>query len=132
MLAIISMMIIYTAIFVRLLTLINLWIPLLLKDTILWFCFSGASVALNYGASHKNDNIFKKIVLGNIKIVIILEFIVNTFTFSFLMEFILVPIIVILMIVISQAKSTENHHDIVKLLNNIISFMGIVLSLIHI
>ena len=75
-------MILYTAATVILLTKINLWNVSLLKDTIVWFCVVAMSMMMRFVTSDEVENIFQKILTDSIKIIIVLEFLVNTLSNS--------------------------------------------------
>jgi hypothetical protein len=83
----------YTTAIVFLLYQINLWNTSLLKDTILWFCFTGIVTAFNFATSKGSQNLFKKVIADNFKLVVIITFLVNTYTFSLIGELILIPIV---------------------------------------
>ncbi len=86
--------VIYTTSIVISLYYIHFWNISLLKDTIIWFCFSGLVINFKYVIDlKKDDNLTKRVILDNIKAVIILEFILNIYSFPLYIEIFLLPVI---------------------------------------
>ena len=117
----------YTTMIVYLLYIINLWNTDLLKDTIVWFCFSGIVMCFNMITSSGKDNLYRKIVLENIKLVIILEFIINTYTFSIIGELIFIPVVTFIAIVDAIAQTKEEYNLISKITKNLLYFIGLII-----
>lgn len=86
----------YTGLIVYVLYAIGFWDVTLFKDTMMWFLFTGIISAFRAVDKAKDFNYFKTIVKDYIKIILLLEFIVNFYTFSFLGELVFIPFIIIL------------------------------------
>lgn len=115
-------LIIYTFLIVLLLYIVSYWDIAMMKDTFFWLSFT--AVGILFSLSKAIDTLFfSNLIKDNIKIIIILEFILNLYTFPLLIELLLFPII--LFISILQAF-TDN--DIEKKKLN--SCLSIALSLI--
>jgi len=121
----ITITIAYTAVIVTILYLLNLWGISLLKDTIIWFCFSGIVMCLNMVTSSKQENLFKKIIKNNIKIVIMIEFLVNTYTFSFVVELFFIPFITFIAILDAVAQTDNKYNSVSKLINGLQFIIGV-------
>ncbi len=78
---------IYTVWNVYVLNSINLWNFSLVKDTIFWVCFVGIVMEFRFITSNADQSLFKNTIIDNLKIIIVLEFIVNTYTFLGLYHF---------------------------------------------
>jgi len=123
----IFLMIAYTTGIVFVLYQINFWNTSLLKDTVVWFCFTGILMSFNLVTSDTDQNLFRKIIVSNIKIVIIIEFIVNTYTFSLVGELILIPVVTFIVILEVVAKTDEKDSSVAKLMNGLQIIIGIVI-----
>jgi len=72
---------------------IGFWDGAATKDTVLWVL--GAAVIMLFRANKANEeaNFFKDAVFDNLKLIAVLEFVSNAYTFSFPIELVLVPLI---------------------------------------
>ncbi|WP_338834801.1 hypothetical protein MHLNE_11110 [Moorella humiferrea] len=109
------LMVLYTVAVVRLLAAIGLWKVSLLKDTIVWFCVNAMAMMIRFVTSDDAENIFQKVLTDSFKIVIVLEFLVNTYTFSFPTELVLVPILTLIAMVDVIASSDEKYSAVAKI-----------------
>lgn len=116
-------MVFYVAVIVFGLYRIGLWEYSQLKNTIQWFCFSGVVVAFRYATSTKEGMKLKMIIADNIKIIIILEFLVNAYTFSLIGELLFVPIVTMIVAVNAFSQSKEEYSSVVSLTNVLLSIM---------
>lgn len=83
----------YTCAIVYLLHFIGFWDTSLLAKTIMWVLFTGIVSVFRAIEKAKDIGYFKTIFKDYVKIAIVLEFIVNKYTFSYFAEFILMLII---------------------------------------
>lgn len=120
-------MIAYTIGIVIVLYQINLWNISLLKDTVVWFCFICIPISFYSVTSKTDQNLFRKIIVYNIKIVIIIEFIVNTYTFSLVGELVLIPVVTFILLLGVVAKTDEKNTSVAKLTNGLLIIIGIVI-----
>ncbi|SFC75817.1 hypothetical protein [Clostridium uliginosum] len=93
-------MMIYTSFIVYILYRIDFWKVSLLKDTIIWFLFTGVITAFQAIDKAENITYFKKVFLDNFKFILIFQFIVNFYTFSLIGELILIPVSTIIIVCI--------------------------------
>jgi hypothetical protein len=114
----------YTVLVVWLLAKINLWEKSLLKDTILWFCFAGFATLMESVTAKHNSVSFSRIVADNIKVIIILEFLVNTYTFPLGVELVIVPILAFSAMVDAYAEY-KGEHTVVKLMKGLQVVLGL-------
>jgi len=127
----VCLMVLYTAASVILLNIIGLWNVLLLKDTIVWFCVSAMAMMMRFVTSDSNENIFQKVLTDSIKIVIILEFLVNAYTFSLPVELVIAPILALIVMVDVVASSDKKYSAVVKVTKRAQAVVGfIVLAII--
>lgn len=81
---------------------IGFWEKRLLKNTVIWFITSGVISCGKAIGSAKDYRYFKEEIKRNFKLVAVLEFILNLYSFSFIGEVILIPIMVIMVWMISM------------------------------
>ncbi len=111
----VCLMVLYTATIVMLLAAIDLWNVFLLKDTIVWFCVGAMAMMVRFVTSEHTENFFQKVLIDSIKIVILLEFLVNTYTFSLGAELVIVPIMAFIAMVDAIAKTDKEYAIVAKL-----------------
>lgn len=95
-----------------------------LKEILLWVLFSG--VPLCYGVVNKepNKDYIKEIIKDNIKFILLLEFIIGTFTFPLKIELIIVPVFTFLFLLEIVSDMKEEYKDVNKLISYILSISG--------
>ena len=104
----IGLMLLYTAGMVGLLYIVNLWNVTLLKDTLLWFGLTGFVIAFSYATSRYSESIFSTIAADSFKVVIVFEFLVNTYTFPLAVELVMIPVIVVATMLYEFARRQGN------------------------
>src|SRR4030042_130323 len=92
----------------------GLWSVSLLKDTIIWFFFSGLVLSMKLAADSK-ENVFQVVILENLKAIIIVEFLVNTYTFSFPIEMILLPAVGFVGIIDAFSQTDKRYYQVRKI-----------------
>lgn len=104
-----------------------IWKNIYLKDIILWTFFSGLTICMNAVAGEADEKYISKVLKDNIRFTVVTEFLLSTFTFSFWVELIIIPImtaITLLDVVAAQKSETVAVH---KLLQSVIAFIGLCL-----
>jgi len=109
----------------------KLWDFTDIKDSIFWF-FTVALVMVFSINSTKKINDFKKLFFDTIKIIIILEFIINLFSFSLLTELIMLPFLTFIAMLQVFSETDKKNFEVTRLLNNILSFIGLSILLFSI
>lgn len=74
------LMILYITAVAMALSSIGIWSTALLKDTIMWFIISGIALMIRFSTAYDADNVFQQLFVDSIKVVIFLEFVVNTYS----------------------------------------------------
>ncbi len=120
----ICLMLLYVTGSVELLAIIGIWKVHLLKDTIVWFFVGATAMMMRFVTAKDTDNVFKKILTDSIKIVILLEFLVNTHTFSLLAELILLPVFTFIVMLDAVASTNKEHAIVAKIAKGIQMIVG--------
>jgi hypothetical protein len=84
----------YTYGVVLLLRKAGLWAPSLTKDTIVWFLFAGLALAASAIEHSKEERFWRDALAEQLKALVIIEWIVSSYTFSLPVELALVPMLV--------------------------------------
>ncbi len=116
----------YILLTLYLLNLIGLWDKTLTKDTTFWF-FTVAIVTFFKVNEAKDFRFFKEIIIDSIKWIVVIEFLINFYTFGLWTELILVPIIVFISIIQAYSETDKKYEPVERIFRNIISIVGLLL-----
>lgn len=103
---------------------LNVWEFSLLKSTILWFCFSAVVLSWKYTGSKPEQRQFKKAIIDNLKVVIIIEFVVNAYVFSLWFELSMIPLMAAIGCVSVVAERQEKYAAVASLINWMMMVVG--------
>ncbi len=95
----------------------------LLKDLVFWF-FSFAIVSFFTVNKANSNNYFKEILKDCFKWTLFVEFLVNFYTFSFITELILFPLLGFIILLHAYAKTDRKQEPVSKLLNSVLVIIG--------
>jgi hypothetical protein len=123
------LMLSYILFIIWLLNTITLWDSSQLKNTIYW-CMSVAVVTMfRMNAITKDEHFFKNAIFDNVKILLVLEFIINVYSLSLWLELILIPLLAILTGVLVIAESKEKYKQLEEFINTLMMIIGIIFLL---
>jgi len=103
---------------------IGIWQADLLKDTILWFCFGAIAMLARFVTADRPGNTFRETMADTLKVVILVEFLVNTYTFSLPVELGLVPLLSFVAILGATADTKEEFKAVSKVLKVASAILG--------
>lgn len=112
----------YVALVVWLLRKWYIWDLFLTKDTIIWILGTASILFFSLNRVERDSNFFKKIVIKNVGLTAILEFIINTYTFNLPTELILVPL-TFFVGAMSAVAETDEKYSLVKKASNAMLFL---------
>lgn len=125
--SVLFLMVAYMAMVIYWLSELELWNFEQLKNTVFW-CFSVGVMSLFKLEKIKKDKLFfKNLVLDNLKLLAILQFIVGVYTFSLWVEVLLVPVFALLGAMLAIAETDRKYHQVKVLLEYCLTLFGIVL-----
>lgn len=105
---------------------LEVWQSSNLKDVLFWPFSVGLILVFKINEA-KSNAYFKGIFLSAIKWTIVLEFIVNLYSFSLLTEIIILPVLVFLAMTQAFAEMDEKHKMVSKFLQNVIAVAGLLI-----
>lgn len=103
----------------------KLWNISQLKMTIFWGLIVATSMLFNFNKIIEDPNFLSKAIKDNIRFTVFIDFIVNLYVFSLLIELIFVPVSALIGGMIAVAESDEKYKPVEKLLNVILGIFGL-------
>jgi hypothetical protein len=96
-----------------------------LKDTIIWFIFSGLPIGFVVATKKLERGFWKTLILDNLKLMVLVEFIINSFTFSLVIEFFFIlPFATMVTTLNAFSKHDEEYKNVGRLTNVILMLFG--------
>ena len=117
----------YTLLIVIVLERIGFWDTSAVKDTILWFFGVAFVMLVNVNEVVADENYFRKTVVDNVKLILILEFVANLYSFNLAVELVVVPIVSFIVMMNTYAGLKPEHKQAKVLLDYALGLFGIVL-----
>lgn len=102
-----------------------IWKNIYLKDIILWTLFSGLIICMNAVAGEADEKYISKVLKDNIRFTVVTEFLLSTFTFSFWVELIIIPITTVIVLFDTVAEHKSDAIAVHKLLQDVMAFAGL-------
>ena len=99
------------------LTFFGWWQPDQIKSLIPWYFMTGIKLLFNAVKAEEGDRFFEKVIFDNFKIFMIFEFIVFEYSFPFVIEIIIFPIIFILSLFLLFSEKREEFVRVKHTLN---------------
>jgi len=118
-------MLIYTVFIVALLYKVGLWDVFLIKDTIFWILGTAFVLLMNTNKATKSVKFFKGMLIDALKLIIVLEFIINFYTFNFWIEMILVPTLVLVGGMSGLVEVRSEYKQAKRFIDSILAAFGI-------
>jgi hypothetical protein len=122
--ALVLFVVAYAAAEVALLYVIGFWRLDLLKNTIIWLLFSGLALAIS-GITGSGVVDWRRFIRDQVKAVLLVEYVVNTYTFALWIELLLVPLLTGVVLLDAVAKIDKKTALVGKLTTALLAFLGI-------
>lgn len=100
------------------------WKSIYIKDIVIWFLFSGVIYCANAVSNEADENYIGKVLRENLKITIVLEFLMSTFTFSIWAELLIIPIVTIISLMSVCSENKEEYKSVHRLCDVILAILG--------
>lgn len=120
-------MFVYVFFIILLFSKLQIWNVSLTKDTIFWILGSAFVLLMNVNNATQDDHHFKKILLDNLKLILVLEFIITLYSFNFWLEMIFVPVMFLIVAMGAMAEIKKEYLLVKKLIDYVLAFIGIFL-----
>lgn len=115
----------YIGIITFLFSRLPIWESIYLKDIIIWTFFSGLTICINAVAGEADEKYILKVLKDNIRFTMVAELLLSTFTFSFWVELIIIPITTVIVLFDTVAEHKSDAIAVHKLLQDVIAFAGL-------
>lgn len=130
---IIVLMIIYFLLVTFCFTKFYFWKGIYFKDAILWLLFNGVFFVFNVLDKSSNEKYIRNYLRSNFGIFVCISYLVDSFTFSFLFELVMIPLIVLLTCVecfFNNDSKNEDVHVFIIMLEAFLFIVFIVCTII--
>ena len=122
---------VYVVVMVGCLYTIGFWDVSAIKDTVFWTLGCASIMLFHANEVNERYGFFRKAILDNLKLVVVLEFILNTYTFSLWIELLLVPFVTLIIMLKSvsefKVKLESRYKAVDSFLGSVLALIGIVL-----
>lgn len=122
----------YTWLIVYFLDELSFWNFSFFKDTLFWFFGVAFIMLMSSNDARTDEDYFKKAIKENLKLILVLEFILNFYVFSLITEIIFLPIIVFISVMSAFASTKSEYKIVEKIMENILVVLGIIFFIISI
>ena len=106
---------------------IGFWDITALKDTIFWIFGIAFIMFINLNKAANDEKYFRNTIIDSIKIIIVLEFIINLYSFNLIVELIFVPIVVLIAMMSGFSSIKPEYEQVNVFLGYLLGLIGIVL-----
>ena len=115
----------YIGIITFLFSRLPIWESIYLKDIIIWTLFSGLTICINAVAGEADEKYILKVLKDNIRFTMVTELLLSSFTFSFWVELIIIPITTVIVLFDTVAEHKSDAIAVHKLLQDVMAFAGL-------
>lgn len=109
---------------------IGFWDASAMKDTIQWVFGVAFIMVVNSNKVVDGEHYFRNTISDNIKLILVLEFVVNLYSFSLLSELVIVPIVSFVVMMNAVAGLRPEHKQVKVFLDCALGLFGIVLIIL--
>jgi hypothetical protein len=120
-----GLMFLYNVIVIAGLNFWGFWNISFLKDTVIWFLFAAIPLTLSFASSKEEVNVFRKILVENFKALIVVEYVVATYTFPLLVELMLFPVLLFIGLLDVVAKSDKKYVALARITSVTLPVLGL-------
>jgi hypothetical protein len=104
---------------------IGFWDTSAIKDTVLWTLGVAFIMLVNSNKVSDDEHYFRRTISDNVKLILVLEFVINLYTFSLVAELVLVPIITFVVMLKAVAELKPEHKQVETILDYALGLFGI-------
>lgn len=103
---------------------IGYWSTDLIKDFIYWFLFAGIVILGKSATDPASNELWKQSLKDHFTVIVILTFLINLYTFSLPIEFIIVPLSFVIVMTGAVAELKPDHADVAGIIHKIEAIFG--------
>lgn len=123
-------MVIYLCTVLLILSKFNLWDFSYLKDTVIWFMFTGFFILMKLGKIKSNE-FYKNDIQNLLKVTLLVEFVTNFYSFTLPIELLLIPIVAVLSGIQAYVehfgKNDSTYRNVSKFVKYSLGIMGYII-----
>lgn len=97
----------------------------LTKDIVFWIFGSAIILLMNTTKATQDDNYFKNILRDNLKLIVMLEFVIVLYSFNFWIEMIFVPVMFFIVATGAMAETKKEYSQVKKIIDFALFVIGI-------
>lgn len=106
---------------------IGIWHLGHLKSTILWCLFAALLSIFRVEQIAEGATYFKQVIVDNLKLVVVLEFIISTYTFAWWVEILIFPILTFITLLAEFARGKKQHELVYSVFRGLMTAIGFLL-----
>ena len=124
----VSIILLFMLAYVSFIALILHWLSLahwwMLKDALFWFFGTAIILVFNTNKAAEEEHYFKKLALDTLTFAVVLDFIVNLYTFNLAVELVLMLFLAIVAALAAVAATKDEYKPAKKFLNGVLVVVG--------
>lgn len=121
----VGLMLLYVVGIVVFLGTIGLWGQEQVKDTAVWFAFAAIPLSFAFSSSKESGNIFTTVLADNLRVILLVEFLIGTYTFPLVLELLLLPVVTFVLLIGILAKADPRLSLVAKASINVQMLIGL-------
>ncbi len=106
---------------------VGFWDESATKDTILWTLGTAIAAFFSLNKVAENEDYFKNAILDNIKFILILEFVVNLYSFNLAIEMVVIPVVSFIVMMNAYAGLKPEYKQVKTILDFALGLFGLFL-----
>ena len=117
----------YAALLVAGLAKLGVWTDEHVKDTIVWFVFGAITYPFQFHDPEKAPRVLRALLRDSLSVLIIVEVLIETYTFSLPVELVLVPVTTLIATLGAVAETRDEHKPVARILGTVQAVIGFAL-----
>ena len=103
----------------------GVWKVTFLKDTIIWFVFSGFTMLFASNSEKDKENHLRSVLISGFSMTLLIEFVVSFSAFNLFVELIQIPILFVVGMMVAKAQRDEKHKPVGKFFDTLLVLYGV-------
>ncbi|MGI6620183.1 MAG: hypothetical protein ACOX35_01860 [Bacillota bacterium] len=115
----------YAVVIVTVLAQMPFWKGAYLKDVVFWVLFTGVPLCYRVVESNLKDDHFRSMVIDTVKLTVVAEFILSSFTFGLLTEIVMLPVLTFFVICSVYVERKPEYSSVKSLIDGVLAVVGL-------